>query len=110
MSATTEEMPKPAYAFAKLDTQCVYIDIEVNQQGDMYQAGVAAWQLRRTYPSQEFSEMVEDLERLKPTRPFLCGHNIRRHDKRIIDQRWPDLIKWKIVIDTLELSLLVRVI
>ncbi len=47
MSATTQEKPKPADA--TLDIQCVYIDAEVNHDNAIFQVGIAAGLLRRSY-------------------------------------------------------------
>jgi hypothetical protein len=106
MAIKTETAPKAITRPGRVDTQCVYVDIEVDSHDEVYQVGIVTKDYQRVYSREQFDEAGETLSNLKMDHPFLCGHNIRRFDKPYIDRLWPEL-KWKRMIDTLELSHLV---
>jgi len=87
-----------------LDSAYLYVDLEVNSQGNIYSIG---W-----HNSQAENLATEDLEpayksliEFKESGCSICGHNFRRFDYSYLIKEQPDLASW-LVIDTLELSIL----
>lgn len=88
---------------AIVDSAYLYVDLEVNSQGNIYSIG---WHSSKTedISSENLEPAYKSLIELKQSGLSICGHNFRRFDYSYLKNK-PELHPWS-VIDTLELSTL----
>lgn len=90
----------------------IYLDLETDRDGrKIHQAGLyvasqpdgKAWRWKRPRPLPELKARLEDA---LSTATVLAGHNLWRHDLRVLKEQFPDLLRLTElpVVDTLELS------
>lgn len=84
-------------------SDCVYIDLEVNQEETIHRIGLVSTLLE--IDSAEIEAQREELELLHQSGLTICGHNFRRFDYKYLLERFPDFKPW-LTIDTLELSVI----
>ncbi len=80
-----------------------FIDLEVDQNNQIYRMGVVSPDLELDTQDQE--AIGETLTRLRSQGLLICGHNFRRFDYTHVISHFPELQPWS-VIDTLELAVL----
>jgi len=86
--------------------QYLYLDLEVNQQENIYQIGFYSDDLARQFTENELDIGYKNLKDFKEQGYLICGHNFRRFDHQFLIKEDPNFIDW-LIIDTLELSILV---
>lgn len=90
---------------ALLDSAYLYLDLEVDSAGEIYQLGLTSSHVVENCTQEKLACVYQQLVRLKQSGLSICGHNFRRFDyPHLLEQR-PDFHSWW-VIDTLELSIL----
>ncbi|MCT7953218.1 RecQ family ATP-dependent DNA helicase [Ancylothrix sp. C2] len=88
---------------ANLDDAYLYLDLEVNGDGEIFKLG---WIYLAEEVCQDNVELgLSQLVELKEVGLQICGHNFRRFDCLYLIKKLPQLSSW-LVVDTLELSVL----
>ncbi|MBW4565204.1 MAG: RecQ family ATP-dependent DNA helicase [Mojavia pulchra JT2-VF2] len=88
-----------------LNSNYAYLDLEVNNESDIYRLGLVSPNLVKDFSQEGLSQAYEQLIKLKDSGLSVCGHNFRRFDYSYLVQQEPQLSSWNII-DTLELSII----
>jgi ATP-dependent DNA helicase RecQ len=101
-----EEIPpeNSAPLATRLDSAYLYLDLEVNYDGQIYSLG---WESStgEEICQGDLEPAYHRLHELKQGGLSVCGHNFRRFDYDYLIKKKPELHPW-LVVDTLELSIL----
>lgn len=89
----------------KLDSNYIYLDLEVDSRENIYRLGIDASILQEDFERESLAPAYQQLLQLKQSGLSICGHNFRRFDYPYLVKQKPELQSWSII-DTLELSVL----
>ncbi len=71
----------------------VFVDLEVDANGEVRKAGVVARDWREEGGRKDVGRLLDDLESRLTEDSILCGHNILDHDLPILRERYPALCR-----------------
>jgi ATP-dependent DNA helicase RecQ len=90
---------------AKLDSNYIYLDLEVDSRENIYRLGLDSSILKEDFERETLAPAYQQLLQFKQSGLSICGHNFRRFDYPYLVKQKPELQSWSII-DTLELSVL----